>query len=137
MDVCYSALNPLTLRWNCKVNLHHFAVRKGDMEMDYNRIKAIARNVTAGFLLTLGMTPSEGEDTLEVREYGPHLVMTQQARVPDSMAATIDPVETLDKLTAYLNALPTAIRFEPYNVEVYICPCGCGTFLYVSICHTA
>lgn len=108
--------------------------------MNIERLTQIARNITAGFLLTLGMTPSEGEETIEVREYGPHLVMTQQARVPDSLASTIDPVETLDKLTAYLNhhnALPTAIRFEPYNVEVYICPCGCGTFLYVSVCHTA
>lgn len=102
-----------------------------------DEVTQLAQNIIAGFLLTLGITPSESEDTAEVREYGPHLVMTQQARVPDSMAATIDPVETLDKLTAYLNALPTAIRFEPYNVEVYICPCGCGTFLYVSICHTA
>lgn len=108
--------------------------------MNIERLTQIARNVIAGFLLTLGMIPNEGEDTAEVLEYGPHLVMTQQARVPDSMAATIDPVETLDKLTAYLNhhnALPTAIHFEPYNVEVYICPCGCGTFLYVSVCHTA
>lgn len=108
--------------------------------MDDDRLTAIARNIMIGFLLTLGMTPSEGEDTLEVREYGPHMVMTQQARVPDSKAASIDPAETLSQLTAYLdhhNALPTAVRFQPYNVEIYICPCGCGTFLYISICHTA
>lgn len=100
----------------------------------------LARNVLAGFLLTLGITPSEGEDTTEVRDYGPHRVLTQMAQVPPALAGSIDPAETLDKLIAYLNhhnALPTAIRFEPYNVEVYICPCGCGTFLYVSICHTA
>ncbi|MEY8262447.1 hypothetical protein AALA80_19220 [Oscillospiraceae bacterium 50-60] len=35
------------------------------------------------------------------------------------------------------NALPGAERFEPYNVQAYMCPCGCGTFLYVSISHTA
>lgn len=103
-------------------------------------LQQIARNIIAGFLLTLGMTSSEDEDTLEVKDYGPHRIFTQQVRVPDSMAAAIDPGETLDKLVAYLehhNALTTAVRFQPYNAEVYVCPCGCGTFLYVSIYHTA
>lgn len=97
----------------------------------------IARNIIAGFLLSLGMTPSEGEDTLEVRDYyGLHRVYIQQSRVPDSMADTIEAGDVLAQLVAYLdhhNALPTAIRFQPYNAEVYMCPCGCGTFLYVSI----
>lgn len=108
--------------------------------MSDRTLTEIARNIIAGFLLTLGMVPSEGEDTLEVRDYGPHRVFIQQARVPDKQARTIDPVETLDKLVSYLdhhNALPTAVRFHPYNAEVYICPCGCGTFLYVSIYHDA
>ncbi len=108
--------------------------------MNDRTVSQIARNVIAGFLLTLGITPSEGEDTLQITDYGPHRVFTQQARVPDSMAADIDPAETLDKLVTYLdhhNALPTAVRFYPYNAEVYICPCGCGTFLYTSIYHDA
>lgn len=81
-----------------------------------------------------------GEDTLQIKNYGPHRVFTQQARVPDSMADTIDPAETLDKLVSYLdhhNAPVMAVRFHPYNVESYVCPCGCGTFLYVSIYHDA
>lgn len=101
-----------------------------------NFLTDIARNVIAGFLLTLGMTPSEGEDTLETRDYGPHRIFIQQARVPDTLANSIDPMETLDKLATYIehhNSAPTAIQFQPYNVEVYVCPCGCGTFLYVSI----
>lgn len=99
-----------------------------------------ARNIIAGFLLTLGITPSEGEDTTEVRDYGPHRVLTQMAQVPPVLAGSIDPAETLEQLAAYVehhSARPGAVRFEPYNVEIYICPCGCGTFLYVSICHTA
>lgn len=103
-------------------------------------LTAIARNIIAGFLLTLGITPSEGEDTTEVRDYGPHRVLTQMAQVPPALAGSIDPAETLDQLAAYLgrhNARPGAVRFEPYNVQAYVCPCGCGTFLYVSICHTA
>jgi len=104
------------------------------------RLNQVAHNILVGFLLSLGIPPNDGEDTTEVREYGPHMVITEQARVPDNMAATIDPVETLEQLAAYLehdNARPGAVRFEPYNVQAYMCPCGCGTFLYVSVCHTA
>lgn len=100
----------------------------------------VAHNILVGFLLSLGIFPNDGEDITEVRDYGPHRVYTQMARVPDNMAATIDPVETLEQLAAYLehdNARPGAVRFEPYNVQAYMCPCGCGTFLYVSVCHTA
>lgn len=103
-------------------------------------LQQIARNIIAGFLLTLGITSSEDEDTLEVKDYGPHRIFTQQVRVPDSMAAAIDPGETLDKLVSYMghhNSLPTAVRFQAYDVETYVCPCGCGTFLYASIYHTA
>jgi len=100
----------------------------------------IARNIIEGFLLTLGITPSEGEDTLQVKDYGPHRVFTQQARVPDAMADTIDAEAVYNRLVAYMdhhNALPTAVQFYAYNAEAYRCPCGCGTFLYVSIYHDA
>lgn len=103
-------------------------------------ITEIARNTIAGFLLTLGITPSEGEDTLEIRDYGPHRVYTQQARVPDSMADTIDAAAVFAQLRIFLlyhNAVPTAVRFYPYISETYVCPCGCGTFLYVSVYHDA
>lgn len=99
----------------------------------------IARHMLALFLLSLEILPSEGEDTFEVKDYGPHRVYTQMARVPDRLADSIDPGDTLDKLSLFLNsynAISPAVRFQPYNAEVYICPC-CGTFLYVSISHTA
>lgn len=108
--------------------------------MTDNRLTEMARSVLAAFLLSLGITPSEGKDTLEIRDFGPHRVWTQQARVPDSMADSIDRDDVLSRLIDYMehrNALPAAVKFQPYNVEAYICPCGCGTFLYVSICHTA
>jgi len=103
-------------------------------------IENIARNIIAAFLLTLGITPSEGEDTLQVQDFGYHRVYTQQARVPDAMADTIDTEAVYNRLVAYMdhhNALPTAVRFYAYNAEAYRCPCGCGTFLYVSIYHDA
>lgn len=97
-------------------------------------LTAIARNTIVGFLLSLGLIPSEGEDTLEVRDFGPHRVFTQQARVPDT-AISIDPGDVLTQLADYIgqyNTLPTAVKFQAYNVEAY-----CGTFVYVSISHTA
>jgi len=103
-------------------------------------IENIARNVLEGFLLTLGITPSMGEDTLEIRDNGPHRVYTQQARVPDSMADTIDVALVSAQLRIYIlnhNAIPTAIPFYANIAELYRCPCGCGTFLYVSIFHNA
>ena len=108
--------------------------------MSDKMLAEIARNVLGTFLIMLGIIPSKGEDTLEVLDYGPHRVYTQQARVPDELADSIDPAETLDKLVSYLdrhNDLPAAVRFYPYNAKVYICPCGCGTYLYVSIYHDA
>ena len=105
-------------------------------------LTALARHVLATFLLSLGILPIEGEDddTFEIKDYGPHRVYTQLARVPDRLADSIDPAETLDKLSHFLNsynALPTSVKYQPHSAEVYTCPCGCGTFLYISICHTA
>ena len=91
--------------------------------------------------VVVGATPNEGEDSRETRDYGPHRVYIQMARVPDSMADTIDPSEAFDKLVSYLehhnSVCPGTVRFEPYNVQTYGCPCGCGTFLYLSIRHIA
>ena len=87
------------------------------------RLNQVAHNILVGFLLSLGIFPNDGEDITEVRDYGPHRVYTQMARVPDSVADTIDPAEALDKLVSYLehhNALPGAERFEPYNVQAYM-----------------
>lgn len=99
----------------------------------------IAHHLLALFLLTLGLQPSEDEDTLEIRDYGPHRVFTQQARVPDT-AISIDPGEVLTQLADYIdhhNAQPTADKFEPHDVALYKCPLGSGNYIYVSVSHTA
>lgn len=103
-----------------------------------NFLENIAVSVLASFLHTIGI-PTDGID-IDIKDYGPFRVFTAQVRVPDELAATIDSAETLDKLTTYMdhhNDLPTAVRFHAYNAEVYVCPCGCGTFLYASIYHAA
>lgn len=104
-------------------------------------LNEIARNILALFLLSLGILPIEGEDddTFEIKNHGPYRVYTQMVRVPDRLADSIDPGDTLDKLVCFVeqyNALPIAAKFQPQNAKVYICPC-CGTFLYISIYHTA
>lgn len=100
----------------------------------------IARNTIVGFLLSLGLIPSEGEDTLEILDFGPHRVWTQQARVPDSMSDNISREVVLAQLVDYIdhhNAQPTADKFEPHDVALYKCPLGSGNYIYVSVSHTA
>lgn len=88
--------------------------------MNDSTLALIAKNAITGFLLSLGIVPSEGEDTLEIRDYGPHRVFTQQAKVPENMSASIDARETYQKLVAYIehhNALPTATLIEKILVH--------------------
>ena len=104
------------------------------------RLNQVAHNILVGFLLSSGILPNDGEDTVEMRDYGPHRVFTQMVQVPPELAGSTDAGAVLDQLAAYVehhNARPGAVRFEPYNVQAYMCPCGCGTFLYVSVSHTA
>ncbi len=102
----------------------------------------IAYNVAETWLLQRGFIPSDGWDPNDpqcVQNYGPHRVWTIQARIPVGLVDKIDTVDLMNDFRAYLiqhNTLPTAIRFQPYNLEVYACPCGCGTFLYISLYHT-
>lgn len=108
--------------------------------MNDDALTRIAQNLIVGFLLSLGLQPSEGEDTLEIRDFGPHRVFVQRAEVPNVMADSIDRDVVLTQLVEYIdhhNALPTAVKFQPYDVEVFVCPCGCGTFVYVSVTHAA
>lgn len=101
-------------------------------------LRKIADNILADFLHTIGIQTEKSD--MEIKDFGPFRIFTAQVRIPNSQADTIDPGETLDKLVSYMdhhNALPTAVRFQAYNVQVYVCPCGCGTFLYASIYHTA
>ena len=99
-------------------------------------LNQIAVNVVAGFLALYNMIPSV--DGLEVHDYngGEHTVWTVQSRAPDETADDLDTDEMYKTLTAYLenhNAAATAVRFHPYNIEAYVCPCGCGSFYYISV----
>lgn len=70
----------------------------------------IAKNIIAVFLLSLGITPSEGEDSLTVRDVGPHRIFTQQAKAPPELARSLDAGDVLEQLVNYLehhNALPS------------------------------
>ena len=42
--------------------------------MNAELLRQIAFNIIVGFLLTLGIVPSEGEDVLEQMDFGPHRV---------------------------------------------------------------
>ena len=103
------------------------------MITDY--LDQIAYNILAAFLAQFGMVPSEG-DSMEIKDYGPHRVWTVQAKVPPEIADTIDQGEVFKALVEYLarhNAIVTAVPFNAYGAKIYVCPCGCGTFLYLSI----
>ena len=101
-------------------------------------INAIAVRVLETWLLSVGFYPSGGWDEHDLnclRQHGPHLVWTVCGRISV-------PVKELDKEALWRsfevychsrNNLPTAVRFEPYDLQLYECPCGCGTYLYASI----
>lgn len=98
------------------------------------KLAQIAWNVITAFLAQLGMTPSK--DGIEIKDHGYHLVFCVQARIQPEKADCMDSFEVYHALTEYLdrhNAATTAVRFFPCGTEVYVCPCGCGTFLYTSI----
>ena len=95
----------------------------------------IVANVIAGFLATLGIVPSVGG--FEVKEYPPHIVWTQQARIPAKLVDRYDADDYFNALVKYLvihNRLPTAVKLAVDGVEIYTCPCGCGDYLYISVC---
>lgn len=102
--------------------------------MNEDFLNKIALSVILGFLATFSMTATE--DNMEVRDYGPHRIWTAQSRVPPEIADDFDADEICGLLAQYLkrnNKHVTATRFNAYGVRVYSCPCGCGTFAYISI----
>ena len=102
--------------------------------MDSQKIAQIAWSVVAAFLAQLGIIPSE--DGMEIKDHGYHRVFCVRSKVPPEKADSIDSFDVYNALMEYLdrhNAATTAVKFFPYGAEVYICPCGCGTFLYISI----
>ena len=93
----------------------------------------IALNLLSAFLAEMGMLPSD--DGMDIQEHGPRRLYILQSKVPSTMENSIDTREMYHALEDYLakhNAVTTAVRFYPYNVDLYVCPCGCGTFMYAS-----
>lgn len=106
-------------------------------------VDKIAYDITEVWLLQRGFLPSVGWDSanpLCIRDYGPHRVYTIQAEVPSDYVGEFDRDRLRADFEAYLEMVNQAlvtVRFLPYDVEVYSCFCHCGTFLYVSLVHTA
>ncbi|MEA4895241.1 MAG: hypothetical protein VB064_08255 [Oscillospiraceae bacterium] len=102
-------------------------------------IDLIALNVVQAWLLMMGFTPSNGWDSDDpncVRDCGPHRIYTIVGKASPDMADSLDLDALKESLSNYLkrhNKAPTAAKFQPYDIEAYYCPCGCGTFLYVTI----
>ena len=100
----------------------------------------IAVHLLEVWLLSLGLQPTgdfDPDDPACMRDYGPHRVWTIQARVPDGLA--VDRYELLDHLRNFLDeqaALPGAMRFHAYNIDLYDSP-YCGSYIFASIEHTA
>lgn len=103
------------------------------------RIDRIALNTLEGFLLSLGITPSE--DSPIIQDYGPHRVYTVQGETEHG-AKKLDIDYVFEKLQEYIehrNGYLRAPRFEAHDVWGYGCPePDCGyMMLFISISHTA
>ena len=100
----------------------------------------IAVKLLEYWLLSLSFQPTgffDPDDPACMRDYGPHRVYCVQARVPNGLA--VDRCELLDHLRNFLDeqaALPGAMRFNAYDIEMYTSP-YCGDYIFVSIYHTA
>lgn len=104
------------------------------MKMSLEWRNKIVSNIIAGFLATFGIVPSVGG--LEVKEYPPHIVFTQQARIPDALVDRYDADDYYEALMKYLiihNRMLTAVKLGAYDATIYTCPCGCGDYLYISV----
>lgn len=104
--------------------------------MEEHLLNAIAVRVLEVWLLSLGFQPSGGWDANDpncFRNGGTHLIWSVCARMPDPDADMDVIWEQFQQYLADHNAVPGAVRFEPYELSVYECPCGCGTYLFASI----
>lgn len=103
--------------------------------MSDESLNQAALSVVAGFLAAYGMVPI-ANDGVESRDYGPHRLWVVQANIPAELLGSVDPDQMLDDLSKYLrfhNSFPLAVRFNPYDVVLYSCPCGCGGAAFISI----
>lgn len=102
--------------------------------IDY--IDRVALNTLEGFLLSLGITPSE--DGLAFADYGPHRVYTVQGEIEHGGKEFVPDLifRNLEQYIQHRNAFPQAPHFDAYEVI-----CGYHSReknrLYVSISHTA
>lgn len=105
--------------------------------IDY--IDRVALNTLEGFLLSLGITPSE--DGLIIQDYGPHRVYTVQGETKHGdKKLDIDGVfKELEEYIRNRNNFKRAPHFDAYDVWGYGCPePDCGyMMLFISISHTA
>lgn len=103
--------------------------------MSENIQTQLAVHILEVWLLMLGFQPSvdwDENDTNCYRQYGSHCIWTVSAHI----TAPYDFDALWDAFQEYLykhNALPDAVKFQPYDLTIYSCPCGCGEYLYASI----
>ncbi len=103
------------------------------------RVDKLALNTLEGFLLSLGITPSE--DSLIIQDYGPHRVYTVQGET-EHAGPKLDIDSIFEELMVYIqhhNGFRKGPRFEAHDVWGYGCPePDCGyMMLFISISHTA
>lgn len=101
-------------------------------------LASIAVSELRAWLMQHNFNPSRDWDSSDpscLRDYGCHVVFTLSGRT-DIPADQIDIEQLYTDFTEYFHArnkLPGAVNLEPYGLELYECPCGCGTYLYASI----
>ena len=106
------------------------------MKQDQN-IGGIAIRIMEAWLLASGFEVCGNWDERDkdcLRQYGPHLVCGTEAHTSEPH----DYNALWKAFSQYLsqhNALPEAVHFEPYGLEVFSCPCGCGDYIYLSVLY--
>ncbi len=100
-----------------------------------NRNLTVARNLIAGYLLTLGIVSSVSEDSIEQEDtFGFH-VYTYEERIMPKKAKTIDVEKEFTRFLNYLNqyneALPE-VHFLPNEVCFHNL-CGLELYFHISI----
>jgi len=103
--------------------------------MDDIKLSRLAILVIESWFLAMGFQPSDGwdaDDPFCLRTVEGHTLWTHRARIPDDL--DMDAAE--EAFFSYMdhhNVLPTAVRFFPYGVDFYECPCGCGSYIFATV----
>jgi hypothetical protein len=103
--------------------------------MSENLLNALAVRILEVWALSLGLIPgswNENDPNCR-REYGPNVVWTIEARVPDG--EIVDRQALWESLNEYIdnhNRLPGSIRFGCYDIQTYEYPPS-GDFIFASI----